>query len=43
MSWTFGRKTIKYIDDNTGCASLQDISTKIKQRCLEGYGLKVSE
>jgi hypothetical protein len=34
--WTYGRKTMKYIND----CPLQDISTKIRQRALAGYGLK---
>ncbi|RZC42359.1 WD repeat-containing protein mio-B [Asbolus verrucosus] len=34
--WTYGRKTMKYISDHP----LQDISTKMKQRALAGYGLK---
>lgn len=37
--WTYGRNTMKYIIDNDN--SLQDISQKIKQRALAGYGLKV--
>ncbi|XP_044266200.1 GATOR complex protein MIOS-B [Tribolium madens] len=34
--WTYGRKTMKYINDTP----LQDISTKIRERALSGYGLK---
>lgn len=36
--WSHGRKTLKYIVDNKN--SLQDVSQKIKQRAIAGYGLK---
>lgn len=37
--WTNGRNTMKYVVDINN--SLQDISQKIKERALAGYGLKV--
>ncbi|KAF5296730.1 hypothetical protein FQR65_LT10166 [Abscondita terminalis] len=39
--WTFGRKTMKCINDDTSSyGMLCDISHKIKQRAIDGYGLK---
>ncbi|XP_018335553.1 GATOR complex protein MIOS [Agrilus planipennis] len=39
--WTFGRKTMKILNENSSLYDpLKDISHKIKQRALDGYGLK---
>lgn len=41
--WTFGRKTMKCVDDNSNIYNnLMDISHKIRDRTLRDYGLKVS-
>ncbi|KAB0794498.1 hypothetical protein PPYR_11337 [Photinus pyralis] len=41
MVWTFGSKTMKCINDDTSLyGTLCDISHKIKQRAIDGYGLK---
>lgn len=41
IAWTYGRKTMKYMDDSSNIHSvLQDISDKIKQRADTSYGLK---
>lgn len=41
ITWTYGRKTIKYMDESSNIHSvLQDVSEKIKQRACTSYGLK---
>jgi hypothetical protein len=42
LGWSDGKKIIKYIDNTDEIyASLDDISVKMKQRAMTGYGLKV--
>jgi len=43
LGWSDGKKVIHYIDSTDEVyASLDDISLKMKQRALNGYGLAVS-
>lgn len=42
IAWTYGRKTMKYINENSSLhTNLDDIADKIKRRTLNQYGLKV--
>lgn len=43
MVWTHGRKLLKYANNRNDDCTTCDISEKIKQRCVAGYGLKVSK
>lgn len=42
LAWTFGRRTVKLISDKDAFYNqLNDISTKMKRRAIDEYGLKV--
>lgn len=42
LCWSNGKKTIQYVDNTDEIyTKLDDISVKMKQRALAGYGLKV--
>lgn len=43
FGWSNGKKTIMYIDNTDKLYTfLDDISVKMRQRAVDGYGLKVT-